>query len=171
MKYKNKITGAIGTFGGTPNLDEWEKASEEDVLNLEILKAKQKKALEIKNWKTKNIGAMLQVRGNYYVKPSPTENIFLASKTMQDGATKKWRAMDESGEKLFSLDEDGNKIEPLFLELTKVELQSASNHYEERKTNTYFLHDTALFMVENKMSTLEEVEAFDMAEWVKIHNK
>jgi len=163
-KFKNEAS--IGA-----SFRSWVKCTKEEIDADNLEKAKQKKAQEIKDWKVKSIGAMLEVRGDYYVKPSPTENIFLAFNSMQDGATKTWRAMNKDGEKLFSLDENGNKIEPLFLDLTKAELQSASNHYEERKTNIYFLHDTALFIVENEMSTIEEVEGFDMEKWVKINKE
>lgn len=133
---------------------------------IELQRAKANKKEELENWKQSKFKELLQVRSDpdYYVKPSPTENIFQAYNSMTTSSIKEWRAMDSKGNKLHILDEDGNKTAPLFLELTKAELKSVSNHYEERKTAVYKEHDLKLFQIEEVLNTIEEVEAFDVTQ-------
>lgn len=130
----------------------------------ELQQAKDLKKHEAKAYRNKQFGELLQVRSNpdYYLAPSPTENIFLAGSSMSDSSTKEWRAIDSEGNKLYELDKDGNRLAPLFLELTKSELSSVSNHYEERKTQAYKQYDLKKFQIYEVLTTIEEVKAFDV---------
>jgi len=77
---------------------------------------------------------------------------------MADDATKPWRAYSVDGEKLSN--EDGS---PLILQLTKGEVIGAANHYEDRKSAEYLQRDLKIAAVD-KLSTIEEVESFDITE-------
>jgi hypothetical protein len=131
---------------------------------VQLQEAKEAKKLEAEQFKKDQFGLLLQVRSNpdYYLKPSPKENIFLASSDMAESATKLWRALDSGGNRLFNIDEDGNKLSPLFLELTKSELSNVSSHYEERKTAAYHQFDLKAFHIDEILTTIEEVESFDV---------
>jgi hypothetical protein len=152
---------------GAVLLSESDWNSRHDLSPEDLLKvARNKKKVELKQWKLSEIGATLQIRSapDYHVKPSPTENIFCAHGSMTASQTKIWRAMDSQGTKLFELDEFGDRVNPLFLSLTKAELKSASDHYEARKTSVYHQHDLKFFQIDEILTTIEEVEAFDVTQ-------
>lgn len=134
-----------------------------EINNISLQKAKETKKVEIENYKNSEFAKVLLIRasnntGNpdYYVKPKPEANIFLAGLSMADNATKPWRAYNIDGEKL-----SNNDGSPLILQLTKNEVIGAANHYEERKSNEYLQRDLKIAAVDN-LSTIEDVEAFDV---------
>lgn len=133
---------------------------EPEFTDAELLQnAKDKKIGEINTYKDQEFGKVLLVRPgptNYYVKPSPDYNMFLAGSTMLVDQTKTWRAFDVDCNKLTK--QDGS---PLFLELTRSELMTLSSHYEERKTQEYNQRDLKIHQV-SLLTTVEEVEAFDV---------
>jgi hypothetical protein len=121
----------------------------DDVL---LQEAKDSKKTEIKALRDAEFQKPLQIRSNpdIYLKPQPQTNIFLAAYSMADGAIKEWKPCDIDG-----VMQDG------FIEVTKEELISASNHYEERKTLEYNQYHKRIDAIE-ALTTIEEVEAFDI---------
>jgi hypothetical protein len=115
--------------------------------------AKNEKKEEIKNLRAASLGGDLLAKvenGNsYYVKTRPEINIFQSALLVADDSSRRW------GGYL-----NGVKV-PLVL--TKQELRNLSNHYEERKNLAYNLCDDRRAAVD-ALSTIEEVEAFDINE-------
>jgi len=133
------------------------KPSKQDLQNMwyDVLLtiAKNKKKEEIKNLRAANLGGDLLAKvenGNsYYVTTRPEINIFQSAVLIPDNSTRRW------GGHL-----NGVKVSVV---LTKEELLSLSNHYEERKNLAYNLCDDRRAAVD-ALSTIEEVEAFDINE-------
>ena len=133
------------------------KPSKQDLQNLwyDVLLtiAKNEKKEAIKNLRAASLGGDLLARvenGNsYYVTTKPEINIFQSAVLVADDITRRW------GGYL-----NGVKV-PLVL--TKQELKNLSNHYEERKNLAYNLCDDRRAAVD-ALSTIEEVEAFDINE-------
>ena len=115
--------------------------------------AKNKKKEEIKNLRAASLGGDLLAKvenGNsYYVTTRSEINIFQSAALIADDNTRRW------GGYL-----NGVKVQ---LVLTKQELKNLSNHYEERKNLAYNLCDDRRAAVD-ALSTIEEVEAFDINE-------
>jgi len=133
------------------------KPSKQDLQNLwyDVLLtiAKNEKKEEIKNLRAASLGGDLLAKvenGNsYYVTTRPEINIFQSAVLIPDDITRRW------GGYL-----NGVKV-PIVL--TKQELKNLSNHYEERKNLAYNLCDARRAAVD-ALSTIEEVEAFDINE-------
>lgn len=133
------------------------KPSKQDLQNLwyDVLLtiAKNKKKEEIKNLRAASLGGDLLAKvenGNsYYVTTRPEINIFQSALLIPGNITRRWGAYL-----------NGVKV-PLVL--TKQELRNLSNHYEERKNLAYNLCDDRRAAVD-ALSTIEEVEAFDINE-------
>tara|TARA_R110000822_G_scaffold177026_1_gene317059 strand:- start:576 stop:1079 length:504 start_codon:yes stop_codon:yes gene_type:complete len=164
MFLKNTITGIINEYANLQGGD-WAVCSEQELSDYRLEKAKDLKRAETKTYLNTMFANPLLVRagnggGNpdYYVKPSPEYNIFLAGFYMADEATKDWRAFDIDCNKLSN--SDGS---PLFLQLTKDELIIISSHYEDRKTQEYNQRDLKLAAI-NALTTVVAVEAFDVSE-------
>ena len=127
--------------------------SEEELL----YKAKYSKKLIIKSLRTSSLGGDLLAKvenGNsYYVTTRSEINIFqsavlsMINSRVPDNSTRRW------GGYL-----NGVKVS---IVLTKEELLSLSNHYEERKNLAYNLCDDRRAAVD-ALSTIEEVEAYDI---------
>ena len=115
--------------------------------------AKNEKKEAIKNLRAVRLGGNLLARvenGNsYYVTTKPEINIFQAALLISDDITRRWGCYL-----------NGVKV-PLML--TKQELRNLASHYEERKNLAYNLCDDRRAAVD-ALSTIEEVEAFDINE-------
>jgi hypothetical protein len=133
------------------------KPSKQDLQNMwyDVLLtiAKNEKKEAIKNLRAASLGGDLLAKvenGNsYYVTTRPEINIFQSAVLIPDNSTRRW------GGYL-----NGVKVSVV---LTKEELLSLSNHYEERKNLAYNLCDDRRAAVD-ALSTIEEVEAFDINE-------
>jgi hypothetical protein len=150
--------------GNGPFIEKWDdeivglerpKKDDLDLIEIDAIllqEAKDSKKTEIKALRDAEFQKPLQIRSNpdIYLKPQPQTNIFLAAYSMADGAIKEWKPCDIDG-----VMQDG------FIEVTKEELISASNHYEERKTLEYNQCHKRIDAIE-ALTTIEEVEAFDI---------
>ena len=82
-----------------------------------------------------------------YVTTDPEINIFQSAILMEDGSTREWGCRCE-GEKVI-------------ITLTKSDLLSLANHYEQRKNAEYNQCDKRRSTVD-ALTTIEEVEAYDI---------
>jgi hypothetical protein len=131
---------------------------EPEFTNAELLaNAKSAKKKEIKQLRTKELSVDLLAKvidgKSYYVKIDPEINLFSSAILMENNSTRLWGCYVDGKKEL--------------IKLTKSDLLGIAHHYEERKSQQYNLCDLRRQKVDS-LSSLEEVEAFDINKVYKI---
>lgn len=121
-----------------------------------IANAKESKKAEVKALRATSLSADLLAKvidgKSYYVKTDPEINLFQSAILLADDATRVWGCYVDGVKEL--------------IELTKSDLLNIAHHYEERKNQEYNLCDKRRAEI-NTLSTIEEVEAFDITQIIE----